>query len=145
MNDKQHVYVTYIASTADKVWKALTDADAMRRYWGGVNESEFKPGSRWQFRLNGDPKPALGGTIVESDPPRRLVMTWAAMPDDQPDKRSRVTFELETKGDVVRLTVTHAELDPVMAESVNGGWPRVLSSLKSLLETGNALSITCKS
>jgi uncharacterized protein YndB with AHSA1/START domain len=142
MNKMQHVYVTYIASSAERVWHALTDGDTMRNYWNGAITSDWKPGSRWEHHRNGDTGPAaMGGTIVEALAPRRLVMTWAGLPDDTPAKRSRVSFEIEPVGEVIRLTVTHAELDASMAERVNGGWPRVLAGLKTLLETGRPLDV----
>jgi uncharacterized protein YndB with AHSA1/START domain len=146
MTSIQHIYVTYIASSAERVWQALTDGDAARRYWNGAIQTDWKPGSHWEHHRNGNTGPAaIGGTIVESIAPRSLIMTWAGLPDVNPAKRSRVAFQIEPMGELVRLTVIHADLDADMAERVNGGWPRVLSSLKSLLETGRELDVWAQS
>ncbi len=139
--------MTYIASTAEKVFKALTDGELTKRYWGGVNASDWKPGSTWKH-LRGDHYDTVQmvGKVVTVIPPRQLVLTWAAPADEHTaGKQSRVSFEIETVADVVRLTVTHDDLDPVMAKGISGGWPRVLSSLKSLLETGKELDVSCHS
>jgi uncharacterized protein YndB with AHSA1/START domain len=142
MSQHQHIYVTYIASSAERVWSALTDGEMARSYWNGAIKTDWKPGSHWEHHRNGESGPAvMGGTIIETTAPRRLVMTWAGLPDDVPAKRSRVTFEIEPMGEVSRLTVIHSELDAQMAERVNGGWPRVLASLKSLLETGRPINV----
>jgi len=146
------VYVTYIATTPEKVWRALVDTDVTREYWidpsggdpGHVNVSDWKPGSRWEHqRLDEARTVDIVGKVVESTPPRRLVMTWARPNEaDDDSKHSRVTFDVEPHGDaLVRLTVTHEDLerDPKMLSGISGGWPKVLSNLKTLLETGRAL------
>jgi uncharacterized protein YndB with AHSA1/START domain/DNA-binding transcriptional ArsR family regulator len=143
MTDKpSFVYVTYIASTPEKVWEALTDADLTAAYWGHRNESDWQPGSRWaHVRTDGSGVADVVGRVVESKPPTRLVTTWAA-PDqeDQEDRHSRVTFEIVPYQDIVRLTVVHEDLnDEGERSDVAGGWPAVLSNLKSLLETGRTL------
>ena len=145
MTDTQFVYVTYIASTAEKVWKALTDADISGRYWGNSNVSDWKPGSPWKHvRPDAARTLAIVGNVVESTPPKRLVLTWAA-PSEAANKAaySRATFALEPIGDMVRLTVTHDQLKPGsdMLKGITDGWPRVLSSLKSYLETGRPLDV----
>ncbi|WP_416981371.1 ArsR/SmtB family transcription factor [Streptomyces sp. T028] len=136
------VYVTYIASTPEKVWDALTDADLTAAYWGHGNVSDWRPGSRWEHvRTDGSGIADVVGTVVESDRPNRLVATWAA-PDeaDRPDRHSRVTFDIRRHADIVRLTVTHEDLnDEGELSDVSDGWPAVLSNLKSLLETGSPL------
>jgi len=146
------VYVTYIATTPEKVWRALVDPDVTREYWVGPNEtaaahvnvSDWEPGSRWEHQRADDARTVdMVGTVVESTPPRRLVLTWAR-PKDAEDaaKHSRVTFNVEPHGDgVIRLTVSHEDLerDPSMLAGISGGWPKVLSNLKTLLETGRAL------
>ena len=140
MTDTQFLYVTYIASTPDKVWTAITDADISGRYWGNHNVSDWKPGSKWRHvRPNGND--AVVGEVVETTPPKRLVLTWAD-PDDSDDK-SRVTFQIEPVADMVRLTVTHDRLTAGtrMVRGISEGWPRVLSSLKSYLETGRPLDV----
>jgi len=137
------VYVTYIAAPAETVWKALLDGEFTRQYWGHENVSDWKPGSTWEHRRpDGSQAPSILGEVIEARPPHRLVITWAN-PSDRArrDKHSRVTFDLESLTGMVRLTVTHDELDAGsdMERAIVNGWPRVLSSLKSLLETGHAL------
>jgi uncharacterized protein YndB with AHSA1/START domain/DNA-binding transcriptional ArsR family regulator len=140
MSDKPtYVYVTYIESTPEKVWHALTDADLTAGYWGHANVSDWQVGSPWEHRrVDGSGIADVVGTVLESSPPHRLVSTWAA-PDDQ-ETTSTVAFDIERHGDIVRLTVTHTELSgPAELETVGHGWPAVLSNLKSLLETGHVL------
>ncbi|MGW1784095.1 ArsR/SmtB family transcription factor [Streptomyces sp. NPDC002143] len=143
MTDKPtFVYVTYIASTPERVWEALTDADLTAAYWGHSNVSDWRPGSRWEHvRTDGSGIADVVGTVVESEPPTRLVTTWAS-PDEEgrPDRQSRVTFDIRPHADIVRLTVTHEDLlDEGALADVSLGWPAVLSNLKSLLETGRTL------
>lgn len=143
MTDKPtFVYVTYIESTPEKVWDALTDADLTAAYWGHSNVSDWRPGSRWEHvRTDGSGIADVVGTVVESERPTRLVTTWAA-PDEegQEDRRSRVTFDIRQHAEIVRLTVTHEDLaDESERADVSSGWPAVLSNLKSLLETGHVL------
>jgi uncharacterized protein YndB with AHSA1/START domain len=143
MEKPQFVYVTYISSSPEKVWNALLDGRMTARYWQHENVSDWKPGSRWEHRaFDKERTLRLVGKVVESSPPRRLVITWAE-PADETDERkhSRVTFEIEPFRDVVRLTVTHDHFEPgsKMLESISEGWPKVLSSLKSLLERGEPL------
>jgi len=152
MTKPSFVYVTYIATTPEKVWQALVDTDVMRKYWADptanapahVNVSDWKPGSKWEHRRVDDARTVdIVGKVVESTPPRRLVLTWARPKEAEDDsKHSRVTFEIEPQGDaLVRLTVTHEDLerDPQMLAGISGGWPKILSNLKTLLETGRAL------
>jgi uncharacterized protein YndB with AHSA1/START domain len=143
MSKAQFMYVTYIAATPERVFAALTEPEFTRQYWDAENVSDWKPGSRWEhWRTDGPRKLAMVGKIVESAPPRRLVFTWATPSDEaNPAKHSRVTYEIEAVGDMARLTVTHDELEPgsEMLRGISDGWPRVLSSLKSFIETGRAL------
>jgi len=116
-----------------------------RQYWGHDNVSDWKPGSSWEHRRSdGSNRLDIVGEVVECTPPKRLVMTWAA-PADIADKtkRSRVTLDLEPVNDMIRLTATHEDLDAGsdMLRGISNGWPRVLSSLKSFLETGKPLNI----
>ena len=137
MSETKFVYVTYISSTVDKVWNALLDGEMTKQYWRHENVSDWKPGSKWEHRRSdGTNIVDMTGEVVEFVPPNRLIMTWVK-PTDMTDK-SRVTIELETVEDLVRLTVTHDQLKPdsEMLRGISNGWPRVLSSLKSLLETG---------
>ncbi len=122
----------------------------MRQYWVGpngegarVNVSDWRPGSRWEHRRADDAHAVdIVGTVVESTPPRRMVYTWARLTDaDDEAKHSRVTIDIEPHGEgLIRLTVTHEDLerDPQMLAGISGGWPKVLSHLKTLLETGRA-------
>lgn len=143
MTDKPtFVYVTYIESTPEKVWDALTDADLTAAYWGHSNVSDWRPGSRWaHVRNDGSGIPDVVGTVVESERPNRLVTTWAGPEEEgQGDTHSRVTFDIQQHAEIVRLTVTHEDLPDESARSeVSFGWPAVLSNLKSLLETGHVL------
>lgn len=144
MSEEKFVYVIYIASTAEKVWKAVLDGEMTRQYWGRENVSDWKPGSKWEHRRFDAAKTVdISGQVVEFEPPRRLVLTWAEPKDAADDtKHTRVTIEIETVEGMVRLTVTHDEFKPAsdMRRKIANGWPRVLSSLKSLLETGRALN-----
>ncbi|HEY6196683.1 MAG TPA: SRPBCC family protein [Candidatus Eisenbacteria bacterium] len=148
MTKTAFVYVTYISAPQEKVWKALTDREFTRQYWAHDNVSDWKPGSTWEHRESEAPHTLkLVGKVVEFTPPRRLVMTWAAPPDaGNPAAHSRVTIELQNIDGMVKLTVTHDELDSgsSMLQGISEGWPRVLSSLKSLLETGKALPTWAK-
>ena len=136
------MYVTYIESTPERVWDALTDAELTAAYWGHANVSDWRAGSSWEHRrTDGSGVADVVGTVEVSEPPSRLVTTWAE-PTDPDGPASRVTFAIEPYGEIVRLTVTHeglAEPDDAAAAS---GWAAVLSNLKSLLETGRPLSST---
>lgn len=142
------VYVTYIRSTPEKVFDAITQPEIARRYWGHENVSEWKPGSKWEHvRANEQRTVELVGKVVETVPPTRLVITWAnASQVDDPDSYSRVSFDVVEYEGMVRLTVTHDELTlgSGMAQGIQKGWPIVLSSLKSLLETGEGFDVFAK-
>jgi uncharacterized protein YndB with AHSA1/START domain len=133
--------VIYIHATPEKIWQALIDPEMTREFWGRHrNASDWKPGSAWQHQNYDDASDiSVAGTVVESDPPRRLVLTWA--PPDSTDV-SRVTFEIEDFMGSAKLTVTHRELGEEALRGISEGWPAVLSSLKSLLETGASLPMT---
>jgi uncharacterized protein YndB with AHSA1/START domain len=140
------VYVTYIVSTPERVFEAITRPDIARRYWAHENVSDWQPGSKWEH-VAADGNVKIAGNVIECTPPRRLVITWAnpsAFSD--PAKHSRVTFELVPFDGMVRLTVTHDELESgsQMAAGISKGWPIVLSSLKSFVETGRALDVFAK-
>ncbi len=136
------VYVTYICTTPEKLWSALTDAAFMKQYWFGNHcESQWTAGSPW--KLVSDSGAVLdAGEIIEADPPRRLVIRWRhqSKPELEVEGASRCTMELEPSGPAVKLSITHTiEREPSkLIEAVSGGWPKVLSNLKSLLETGAA-------
>lgn len=142
------VYVTYIVATPEKVFEAITKPEVARRYWGHENVSDWQPGSEWQhIRANDERTVELVGKVVEVSPPSRLVITWASPAQAaDPASHSRVTFEIEEYEEMVRLTVTHDELEAGsgMAKGISKGWPAVLSSLKSFLETGRGLDVFAK-
>ena len=139
MDKPAYVYVTYILTTPEKVWEAITDARISASYWERENVSDWKVGSPWEHRLPGK-SPDVVGKVLESDPPRRLVTSWAPPAEpDNPDKISRVAIDIEDLNGKIRLTVTHTDLDEQGLKDVSGGWPAVLSNLKTLLETGRTL------
>jgi uncharacterized protein YndB with AHSA1/START domain len=140
------VYVTFIRATPQKVWDAFTKPEQTRRYWHGVTQvSDWTPGADWKMTF-ADGRIADAGRVVEIDPPRRLVLEWRNefMPELKAEGFSRCTIELSEEHGVTRLAVTH-EIDvegSKLIEAVSGGWPMILSSLKSLLETGAPLGET---
>jgi uncharacterized protein YndB with AHSA1/START domain len=137
------VYVTYIQATPQAVWHALTDADMTGEYWGHSNVSDWQVGSSWEHRrVDGSNIADVVGTVLESTPPVRLVMTFGepGAESGAESGASTVTFQIEPYHDIVRLTVTHENVageDDLRA--VAEGWPAVMANLKSLLETGRAL------
>jgi uncharacterized protein YndB with AHSA1/START domain len=144
MKKPNQVYTTYIHTTPKKLWEAITKPEFTRQYWGNMtNVSDWKRGSKWEHH-NPESEVWITGKVLECTPPKRLVLSWAD-PDDLADK-SRVTFEIEALEDMVCLTVTHGSFKPgsKMAGKVSKGWPKVLSSLKTFLETGKGLNVFCK-
>ena len=146
MNDSRFVYVTYIRTTPEKLWKALIDPEFTRRFWNETwQDCEWKPGATWRLMIP-DGRVADAGEVVEIEPQRRLVLRWRNefMPELREEGYSRMTYEIEKKGESVKLTVIH-EMErggSKLIDAVSGGWPMILSSLKSLLETGQALEET---
>jgi uncharacterized protein YndB with AHSA1/START domain len=138
------VYVTYIASTAEKVFEALTDASISKQFWFGFHvESDWKAGS--PFALKRGDTIMDSGVVLLCEPPHRLSYTWhPEYQSHRHERPSRVLFEIEQLPGQVKLTVTHDDFDDGsrVFESISGGWPLVLSSLKSMLETGTALAAT---
>lgn len=148
MTDKSasFVYVTYIRTTPEKVYGAITTPEIARRYWGHENVSDWTPGATWEHVRANDERPVeIVGKVVLAEPPNKLIITWsAASKAADPDEESRVTFDIEAQDNgMVRLTVTHDELQPDsgMAQGISKGWPLVLSSMKSFLETGAGLDL----
>ncbi len=134
------VYVTFIRTTPEKLWKALTDPEFTRQYWFGVTlECAWKKGAPWKMRYP-DGTLTDSGEILEIDPPRRMVIRWQNewRPELKAEGPGRCTFELEPTGGAVKLTITHEmeRRDSKLIGAVSDGWPKILSNLKSLLETG---------
>ncbi|HSB96135.1 MAG TPA: SRPBCC family protein [Spongiibacteraceae bacterium] len=142
MTKSTFVYVTYIRTTPEKLWAALTDdSEFMRQYWFGTHcESEWAAGSAWRM-VQSDGSISDSGAIVAAEPPRRLVIRWLnrSKPELEAEGDSLCTMELEPMGSAVKLSITHTiERDPSkFIEAVSGGWPKIMSNLKSLLETGS--------
>jgi uncharacterized protein YndB with AHSA1/START domain len=138
------VYVTYIRTTPEKLWSALTnDVQFMKQYWFGFHcESQWIAGSPWKM-VSGDGHITDAGEIVEAEPPRRLVIRWRHQknPELKAEGDSLCTMELEPSGAAVKLSITHTiEREPSkLIVAVSGGWPKILSNLKSLLETGTTV------
>jgi uncharacterized protein YndB with AHSA1/START domain/DNA-binding transcriptional ArsR family regulator len=143
----RHVFQVYIRATPAQVWRSITDPDVTQRYLHRTRaESSWQPGEPIRYWL-GD-EVAVDGHVLEVDPPRRLVTTWSfrraeELRDDPP---SRVTWEIEALGDACKLTLVHDHFPRETAtfRSVGSGWPKVLSSLKSLIETGQGLELTSR-
>ena len=146
MEKPKLVYTAYIRTTPKKLWAAITKPEFTRQYWGGAkNVSDWKPGSKWEHVFENEPDPVwITGKVLESLPPKRLVLSWAD--PDLPTDKSRVTFEIEAVEDMVCLKVTHGQLKAgsKMFRGVSRGWPRVPSSMKTFLETGKGLNSFCK-
>src|SRR5215471_8946181 len=134
------VYVTYIRTTPEKLWSALTDVECIKKYWFGVRcESRWTPGASWKL-VYPDGRNTDAGEIVEAKPPRRLVIRWQHQdkPDLKAEGESHCTMELGTSGPAVKFSMTHTiECEPSkFIAAVSDAWPMVISNLKSLLETG---------
>jgi uncharacterized protein YndB with AHSA1/START domain len=137
------VYVTYIASTPEQVWQALTDPSVTEKYWYGFRVAANGRPGEYMTAIDPDGKEVHRDVILVSDPPRRLAYAWHPLYDEFKGERpSRVTIDITPLKDQVRLTVTHDDFDEdsVVLDKITEGWPSVLSSLKSYLETGRALS-----
>lgn len=143
MADSTFIYVTYIRTTPEKLWRALTDSDFIPQYWLGVRgEADWRLGGAWKL-VSPEGQVMDTGELVEFEPPRRMAIKWRNefRPELAAEGWSHCRFELEPEGEAVRLTVTHSA--PVekskLVEAVSGGWPKILSNLKSLLETGQVV------
>jgi len=146
MAESRFVYVTYIRTTPEKLWQALTDPEFTRQYWCETTQDcDWKPGASWRIMIP-DGRVADSGEIIEVDPPRKLVHTWRNefRPELRAEGHSRITYELEPVGESVKLTIIHEmdRPDSQLINAVSGGWPHILASLKSLLETGESLAET---
>ncbi|WP_074311324.1 SRPBCC family protein [Singulisphaera sp. GP187] len=143
MADSRFVYVTYIRTTPEKLWRALLDPEFTRQYWFETwHESEWNPGAAWRLMIP-DGRVGHSGEVLEVESQRRLVLSWRAEfnPELRAEGDSRVTFELEPQGESVKLTVVHEidQPDSKLVKTLSNGWPHLLASLKSLLETGESL------
>ena len=159
MSDPAFVYVTYIRTTPERLWQALTDPAFIGRYFGGGGgpESDWQVGSPVRWSMLGEPHHDRDQHVLEADPPRRLAYTWhtyqsemqemfgwtdAELAERRREPVSRVVFDIAEAGEgAVQLTVTHDGFVPgsPMLEALKGGWPGILSNLKSLLETGEVV------
>ncbi|MBB6484969.1 SRPBCC family protein [Rhizobium lusitanum] len=140
MTGSKFVYVTFICTSPEKLWSALTTPEFIRQYWFDMtHETDWKVGSPWKM-LFPDGRVADLGEISEFDPPKRLAFKWRNewRSDLKVEGWSRCILELEPADDAVKLTVTHTidVENSKFIEAVSGGWPKILSNLKSLLETG---------
>jgi uncharacterized protein YndB with AHSA1/START domain/DNA-binding transcriptional ArsR family regulator len=139
----EKVFEIYIKTTPERLWEAITNPEMRRKYNFGVGvTSEWTPGSRYEAVSPLSPTPICAGENLEVDPPRRLVQSFDALWSDDVKREgtSRVTWEIEPVGDSCRLTVTHDQLREGANEELYGGWPMILSGLKTLLETGETLT-----
>jgi uncharacterized protein YndB with AHSA1/START domain len=137
------VYVTYIRTTPEKLWSALTKQDFIRQYWFDMSiQCAWEKGSPWKMSFP-DGRLADTGEILEIDAPRRMVIKWQHewKPELKAEGPSLCTIELEPQGDAVKLSITHEMERPEakLITAVSGGWPRIVSNLKSLLETGQVV------
>jgi uncharacterized protein YndB with AHSA1/START domain len=141
--ESRFVYVTYIRTTAEKVWAALTSPDFAEKYWRGARPvAEWKPGGSWKLVFP-DGRVADTGEIVAFEPEKRLAIRWRNewMPELKAEGWSLCTMEIEPAEGAVKLTVTHSinRTDSRFIDAVSGGWPQILSNLKSILETGSVV------
>ena len=146
MAESQFVYVTYIRTTSARLWQALIEPEFTRQFWiATTQESDWKPGSPWRL-MAPDGRILDSGEVIKVEPPKRLVLKWRhhLHPEMAGDGDSIMTYEIEKKEDSVKLTVTHVNgvTGSRFIKGVSNGWPQILSSLKSLLETGESLEST---
>jgi uncharacterized protein YndB with AHSA1/START domain len=133
-------YVSYIRTTPERLWQALTEPAFIRQYWFGMDlQTDWQPGAAWRLVFP-DGRVADTGEIAEIDPPRRLVLRWRheLSPELKAEGVAECTIELQPAGGAVKLSILHtmARAQSGLIDKVSGGWPRVVSNLKSLLETG---------
>jgi DNA-binding transcriptional ArsR family regulator/uncharacterized protein YndB with AHSA1/START domain len=156
MSKPDFVYTTYIETTPERLWQALTDPEFTKQYWKTTFETDWKPGSQMTWVYAGVRMVDPEQVVLESEPHRRLSYTWhtftpefaevVGLSDDDlaklaKERRSTVTFDIEPLGDLVKLTVVHGDFDPdgILADMVSEGWARLLSDIKTFLETGHTL------
>jgi uncharacterized protein YndB with AHSA1/START domain len=146
MPKSRFVYVTYIRTTPEKLWRALTEPEFTKQTWCGTwQECDWKVGASWKIMIP-DGRVADSGEVLEIEPNKRLVLKWRNefVPEMRAEGYSRMTYELEQQGEAVKLTVIHENdvADSKFIDSVSSGWPGILASIKSLLETGESLEAT---
>ena len=144
MPKPEFIYITYIETTPEKLWEALTSSEFSKRYWWDTSVvSDWKVGSPFSLVMNGTTTDV--GEVLEADRPRRLSYTFRNVLSEAASKErpSRVTFVLEQYGKLVKLTLTHEDFaeGSVIIDGISKGWPAIMSSLKSLLESGQALDV----
>ena len=142
-NRSDFLYVTYIRTTPEQLWAALTDPATIRRYWFDMTvDCDWKVGSPWSLRYN-DGRLADSGEVLEAEPPRRLVLRWRNewKPEFKAEGYSRCEFALQPADGAVKLVIHHKidRPDSGLIGAVSSGWPRILSNLKTLLETEELL------
>lgn len=138
MDKPQFVYVTYIATTLEQLWDALTSEEFTQKYWSGRRiQSDWQVGSPVKH-IKEDGDSDWEGEVLESDPPNRLSYTFRS-PGFNKEQPSRVVFDLQPNGSTIKLTLTHTDLDAQGFMAISQGWSAILSSLKSMLETGKPL------
>jgi len=141
--ESSFAYVTFIRTTPEKLWSALTDVTQMKEYWFGMQlKTEWKTGAPWKMVFP-DGKVADTGEILELERPRRIRLKWRNefRPELKAEGFAVCTIEIEPYGDAVRLSIMHTieRADSKFIHAVSGGWPKILSNLKSLLETGQVV------
>jgi len=139
----EKVFEIYIKTTPERLWEAITDSEMRAKYTFGVGvETDWKPGSPWKGVTPNAPGPISHGEVLEVDPPRRLVQSFQALWSEEVEREgtSRVTWEIAPVADSCRLTVIHDQLPEHVNDEIFGGWPMILSGLKTLLETGETLT-----
>lgn len=158
MSKPEFVYTTYIHTTPEQLWEALTDPSFTTRYWGAALESDWEEGSTITWVQGGVRVDHPEQVVLEADPPRRLSYRWHTFTSElgealgideetraaaAAEPRSTVTFDIEPFGEMVKLTVVHGDFEPgsVVLDGIRQGWPAILSNLKTLLETGETLPV----
>ncbi|MQA97662.1 MAG: metalloregulator ArsR/SmtB family transcription factor [Streptosporangiales bacterium] len=156
MDRPEFVYTTYIKTTPERLWQALTDPAFTQRYWGVAFATDWRTGAPMTWEENGHRVADPEQVVLEADPPRRLAYTWHTFTPEwaelhgigadvlaeiSREPRSRVSFSIEPLGGLVKLTVVHDGFaaDSTVLEMISSGWPHLLSDLKTLLETGETL------
>lgn len=140
------VYVTYIRTTPEKLWQALLDPNFTRQYWVECwHDCNWQVGSDWKLMIP-DGRVGDAGKIIEIEPHKKIVLTWTNQfkPELKQEGESRLTIDLEQMDDMIKLSLVHEidRPDSQLIQAVSGGWPMILASLKSLLETGDSLAAT---